>query len=166
MVTKATLSKARALVTAIAQKGCEIDHLIAQLRALKLSWGDYKTLRESFIGAYCEAKGASPEDKATNAAARKAWSRILQAAGVERPLSESEEAQRKRAARQAKAAADTKAVVSDEGAPEAPASGALAGTRVQMELTASEAHLVRLVRRGLVAAAVDYLHKLAEAAGT
>ena len=165
MATKVVINKARALVVGIAQKGAEIDALVEQLRGLKLTFSDYKGLRADFCRAYCEAKGADPKDKTVNAAARKAWSRVLKAVGVERPLSENEEAKRKRQARLANKAGGAGAGAgADEGAPKAPAAGAKIGAKIMMELTASEAHLVQLLRRGQLAAAVDYIHKIAEAA--
>ena len=159
MATKGIITKARSIVISIAQKGAEIDALIEQLRGLKLTFAEYKTIRADFVAAYCEAKGADPKDKTANNTARKAWSRILQAVGVEKPLSETEEAKRKRQARQA-----NKASGADEGAPKAPTSATTSAAKVKMELSASEAHLVQLVRRGLIAAAVDYLHQIAEKA--
>ena len=160
MATKSALNKARSLVAEIARKGCEIDALIEQLRKLALSYDEYKAIRASFFAAYFEAKGADPKDKATSAAARKAWSRVLKAIGVEKPLSNSADATRKRQARQA-AKADKAA---DEGAPIPPAGAAKVGEKVRMELVPDEVHIIKLIRQHKLAAAIDFIHKLAESA--
>jgi hypothetical protein len=166
MATKAALNKARAIVVSIARKGVEIDGLVAQLRDLKLTFEEYKNLRSCFVEAYCEAKGASPKDKNTNAAARKAWSRVLAAVGVKKPLASNKEAERKRQARQArqadKAPATTATTATNEPTP--PASGVEAAQAVKLSLSRMEAHIIALIRSRKFKAAVDCIHRLAETA--
>jgi hypothetical protein len=170
MATKAAINKARALVVAIAQKGVEIDGLVAQLRGLKLTFDEYKAVRADFIGAYCEAKGASPKDKNTNAAARKAWSRVLAAVGVKKPLANTKEAERKRQARQARQAdkapattATTATTATDGNEPRPPASGGETAQAVKISLSRLEAHIIALIRARKYKAAIDCVHRLAEA---
>lgn len=160
MATKATIAAARKLLVSIAQKGAEMESLVDKLRELKgMDYHAYESVRADFVEAYCTARGADPKDKAANAAARKGWSRLMAALGIKKPKSETEAAARKRAARQAQ-----KVDKADEGEPMAPAKATNVGQKIKMELVPAEAHLVHLVRRGAIAAAVDYLHKLAESA--
>ena len=152
-----TIAAARTIVVNIAQHGAKIEACMAELAQLKgMGYADWEKIRVDFVAAYCEARGADKTDKTANAAARKGWSRILASLGVEKPKSESAEAVAKRAARAKKPAAGR--VVSPMKTEETKK----AASAIKQELSAIEAHLVSLFRRGQFKAMIDILHSEAE----
>ena len=156
-----TLATARTIVRTLAVHGAKIDACMGELAQLKgMTFSDWEKVRVDFVAAYCEARGVDAKDKSANAAARKGWSRILAALGVEKPKSENAEAVAKRAARAKKPSTNGGRVVS-------PMEGGAATKKaaaVKQELTAIEAHLVSLFRRGQFKAMIDILHSEAEKA--
>ena len=150
-----TLATARTIVRTIAQHGAKIEACMAELAQLKgMGYADWEKIRVDFVAAYCEARGVDVKDKTANAAARKGWSRIMSSLGVEKPKSESAEAVTKRGQRAKKPSTKGGRVVSPMDA-EASTKKAAA---IKQELTAIEAHLVSLFRRGQFKAMIDILH--------
>lgn len=157
--TAKTIAAARTIVVAIAQHGAKIEACMAELAQLKgMGYADWERVRADFVAAYCEARGVDKSDKTTNAAARKGWSRILAALGVEKPKSENAAAVAKRAAR-AKKPADGRVA-----SPMKTAEAKKAAAAIKQELTGIEAHLISLFRRGQFKAMIDILHSEAEKA--
>lgn len=157
-----TLTSARALVRTIAEAGAKIDQYIVDLGALKgMTYADWESVRSDFITAYCEARGVGPKDKTASAAARKGWSRIMAALGVKKPVSDSTAAVAKRGQRAKKPVATGKVV-----SPMAATEAAKKAATVKESLTAIEAHLLSLFRRGQFAAMIDILRSEVEKAAT
>ena len=154
-----TLATARTIVRTLAVHGAKIDACIGDLARLKgMTYADWEKIRVDFVAAYCEARGVDPKDKTANAAARKGWSRIMSSLGVEKPKSESAEAVTKRGQRAKKPSTKGGRVVSPMDAEAATKKAAA----IKQELTAIEAHLVSLFRRGQFKAMIDILHSEAE----
>ena len=153
MASTKTLTAARNLLVSIAQQGAKIEQSMVELAQLKgMSFDDFEGIRSDFVNAYCEARNVPTTDKAANAAARKGWSRILAGLGIKKPSSESAAATAKRAQRAAK------------GGTKPPAKGAEKAGAVKQELTAIEAHIVSLYRRGRFADILALIHSEAEKA--
>lgn len=154
MATTKTIATARGLLVSIAQHGAKIEQYMEALANLKgMDYAAFESCRADFVSAYCEARGTTAEDKKANAAARKGWSRVMAGLGIEKPASESAAAVAKRAQRAAKPAAE-----------KAPAKGTEKAVAVKQELTAIEAHIISLFRRGRFADIVDLIRSEAEKA--
>jgi hypothetical protein len=97
-------------------------------------WREYRR-------AFC--MGMAAERSILPGSSERAWQRIIDDLGLDKP--QSEEAKRKAAKRAADKAAE--APEADDASPKDGA-GAQAAARVQMELSAMEAHLISLVRAG------------------
>ena len=157
-----TLATARTIVRSIAEAGAKIEACMAELHALKgMTYENWEAVRADFVVAYCEARGADPKDKTASAAARKGWSRIMSALGVEKPKSDSTAAVAKRGQRAKKPTVPGKIV-----SPMAAAEAAKKAATVKESLTAIEAHLLSLFRRGQFAAMIDILRSEAEKTAT
>ena len=154
MATTKTIATARGLLVSIAQHGAKIEQYMGDLAKLKgMDYAAFESCRADFISAYCEARGTTAEDKTANAAARKGWSRVMAGLGIEKPASESAAAVAKRAQRAAKPAAE-----------KAPAKGEAKASAIKQELSAIEAHLVSLFRRGRFGDIIELVRSEAEKA--
>lgn len=156
MATTKTIATARGLLVSIAQHGAKIEQHMEALANLKgMDYAAFESCRGEFVAAYCSARGTTPEDKTANAAARKGWSRIMSGLGIEKPASESSAAVAKRAQRAAKPSAEKTA---------SPAKGEVKASAIKHELSAIEAHLVSLFRRGRFADMIELVRSEAEKA--
>lgn len=121
--------------------GNESLTIFADLFGAARDFDSFESLRKLWVAEY-QGQGATPE------AARQAFSYRMKQCGLKKPENNSPEAMRKREARAAKKASE--ASTADEGDESTPkdGAGARAAAKVQMELSAIEAHIVALLRAG------------------
>ena len=135
----------------------ESVHAIAEILPGELTPAQYRAIRAEWARGYAETFGCK-EVSAQNQWA-KVWKGVESAYGFKKP--QTEEARRKAAQRAAQ-----RATATGDGEPVPPAKGKQAAQKARMELSAIEAHLVSLLRRGQFKACVDVIHKLAEESTT
>lgn len=107
------------------------------------NYAEFELARKAWVTYYCAYMG-----DAKTTAANQAFSYRMKACGFEKPKNDNAEAKRKRAERAAKKASEASTAGDTDETTAKDGTGAASATKVKMELTAIEAHLLAMFRAG------------------
>lgn len=136
-----------------------VNSVAEQLKVNKeITPAQYKTMRSQWVSGYMSGMGCT-EKRAANAWAT-VWNGVESAHGFKKP--KSAEAEKKAAQRAAKPAVDKSRTTGN--VPDAPDAGEKTAKAVKVELSAIEAHILSLWRRGRFGDIVSLVQSEAEKA--